>query len=76
AWLDKVMHLYTDRILQIDTAVACRWGRLSAEIGNDGADLLIAATAQEHGLTVVTRNLRHFVPTGVPALNPWDIPSE
>ena len=76
AWLDKVMHLYTDRILQIDTAVARRWGRLSAEIGNDGADLLIAATAQEHGLTVVTRNLRHFVPTGVPALNPWDIPSE
>jgi len=76
AWLDKTMHLYADRILQIDTAVARRWGRLSAEIGNDGADLLIAATAQEHGLTVITRNLRHFVPTGIAALNPWGMPPE
>jgi len=36
------------------------------------ADLLIAATAQEHGLTVVTRNVRHFEPTGVAVLNPWN----
>ncbi len=33
--------------------------------------LLIAATALERGLTVVTRNLRHFTPTGVATLNPW-----
>lgn len=72
AWLEKIIHLYADRILGIDTPVARRWGRLSAEIGNDGADLLIAATAQEHGLTVVTRNLRHFEPAGVAVLNPWD----
>jgi predicted nucleic acid-binding protein len=32
---------------------------------------LIAATALEHGLTVVTRNLRHFTPTGVATLDPW-----
>jgi hypothetical protein len=51
--------------------VARRWGLLSAEIGHDGADLLIAATALERGLTVVTRNLRHFTPTGVATLNPW-----
>ncbi len=43
----------------------------AAELGHDSADLLIAATALEHGLTVVTRNLRHFVPTGVATLNPW-----
>ena len=48
-----------------------RWGLLSAEIGHESADLLIAATALERGLTVVTRNLRHFTPTGVDALNPW-----
>jgi predicted nucleic acid-binding protein len=71
-WLDKLLHLYADRILGIDTDVARRWGRLSAAIGHDGADLLIAATAQEHGLTVVTRNLRHFEPTGVTVLNPWN----
>ena len=39
-------------------------------LGHDGADLLIAATALEHGLTVVTRNVRHFEPAGVPTLNP------
>ena len=38
--------------------------------GNDSADLLIAATALEHGLTVVTRNVCHFEPTGVPVLDP------
>lgn len=32
---------------------------------------MIAATALEHGLTVVTRNVRHFEPTGVPVLNPF-----
>ena len=71
-WLDKLLHLYAERILDIDTSVARRWGRLSAAIGHDGADLLIAATAEEHGLTVVTRNVRHFEPTGVAVLNPWD----
>ncbi|MDE2824039.1 MAG: type II toxin-antitoxin system VapC family toxin, partial [Chloroflexota bacterium] len=40
-------------------------------LGNDSADLLIAATALEHGLTVVTGNIRHFEPTGVTTLNPF-----
>lgn len=71
AWLDAVLTLYADRILGIDTATARRWGRLSAQLGNDGADLLIAATALEHGLTVVTRNVRHFEPAGVAVLNPF-----
>lgn len=70
-WLDAILSLYADRILGIDTAVARRWGQLSARIGNDGADLLIAATALEHGLTVVTRNVRHFEPAGVPVLDPF-----
>ena len=38
-------------------------GRLTHEVGHAGPDLLIAATALEHGLTVVTRNVRHFQPT-------------
>ena len=37
---------------------ARRWGQLSAALGHDSADLLIAATALEHGLTVASRNLR------------------
>jgi predicted nucleic acid-binding protein len=44
---------------------------LSARLGNESADLLIAATAQEHGLTVVTRNTNDFAPTGVKVLNPY-----
>ena len=70
-WLDQLLRLYADRLLPVDVGVARRWGQLSADIGHTGADLLIAATALERGLTVVTRNLRHFGPTGVPTLNPW-----
>ena len=69
-WLDRVLTWYSDRVLPVDTATARRWGQLSATLGHDGADLLIAATALEHGLTVVTRNVRHFEPTGVPVLSP------
>lgn len=70
-WLDQLLRLYGDRLLPVDVGVARRWGQLSASVGHDGADLLIAATALEHGLTVVTRNLRHFEPTGVATVNPW-----
>ena len=71
SWLDSVLALYGDRILPTDLAVARRWGHLSDAIGHRGADLLIAATAFEHGLTVVTGNIRHFEPTGVPVVNPF-----
>lgn len=70
AWLDSVISLYGERILGVDLATARRWGRLSAVLGHEGADLLIAATALEHGLTVVTRNIRHFEPTGAAVLDP------
>jgi toxin FitB len=36
------------------------------------ADIIIAATAQHHGLTILSRNVQHFVPLGVPLLNPFD----
>ena len=71
-WLGRVMSWYSRRILPVDTATARRWGQLSANLGHDSADLLIAATALEHGLTVVTRNVRHFDPTGVSVLNPLE----
>ena len=69
AWLDRVLAWYGDRVLPVDVPTALRWGRLSAALGHDSPDLLIAATALEHGLTVVTRNVRHFEPTGVPTLS-------
>ena len=69
-WLNRILSAYGNRILPVDTATARRWGQLTATLGHDSADLLIAATAMEHGLTVVTRNVRDFEPTGVAVLNP------
>jgi predicted nucleic acid-binding protein len=71
-WLDVTMKVYADRLLSITPSIARRWGLLSAHIGHDGADLLIAATALDAGLTVVTRNTTHFVPTGVAVFNPFE----
>ena len=70
-WLDRVLAWYGDRILLVDLATAQRWGRLSAALGYESADLLIAATALEHGLTVVTRNVKHFEPAAVSVFNPF-----
>jgi len=71
-WLDEVLTTYRDRILLADVAIARRWGRLSQELGHSGPDLLIAATALEHGLAIVTRNRRHFERTGLPIVNPYE----
>ncbi|MCA9561128.1 MAG: type II toxin-antitoxin system VapC family toxin [Myxococcales bacterium] len=70
AWLEKLLQAYGDRVLPVDAPVARAWGRLTRALGHSSADLLIAATAQVHGLAVVTRNLRHFEPTGVPVVDP------
>lgn len=72
SWLDRVLALYGERVLPFDLQIARRWGQLSAVLGNDSADLMISATALEHGLTVVTRNVSDFEPTGVAILNPFD----
>lgn len=72
AWLERSLVAYADRILPFTTSIAVRWGRLSARLGRDDIDLVIAATALEHGLTVATRNVRHFIPTGVAVENPFE----
>lgn len=71
AWLDTVLAVYGERVLAVDVPVARRWGRLCGAIGHQGTDLLIAATALERGLTVVTGNARHFQPTGVAVFDPF-----
>jgi PIN domain len=52
--------LYGERVVPFDLRTARRWGALSAALSNDSADLVIAATALEHGLTVVTHNVSDF----------------
>ena len=73
-WLELTMQRYMDRILPVSVPVARRWGNLSGQLGHSGVDLLIAATALEHGLMVVTRNTRHFEPAGVGVVNPFSAP--
>jgi predicted nucleic acid-binding protein len=74
-WLDVTLRAYGARILPMTTAIARRWGRLAAQIGNRKPDLAIAATALEHGLTLVTRNVSDFTPTGVVTLDPFSPPA-
>jgi predicted nucleic acid-binding protein len=71
AWLDRVLVLYGERVVPFDLPTARRWGTLSAALGNDSADLMIAATALEHGLTIVSRNVSDFAPTGVAVIDPF-----
>src|SRR6202165_5140482 len=71
AWLDRVLALYGEWVVPFDLGTARRWGALSAALGNDSADLMIAATALERGLTVVTRNVMDFEPSGVAVLDPF-----
>ena len=68
---------FEDRLLPVTKAIAERWGVLSARALDKGTPLsiidgLLAATALEHDLTVVTRNARDFTGLGVPILNPWE----
>lgn len=71
AWLDSLLFFYGERILPVSTQIALAWGVISARTGNNSADGLIAATAQVHQMTVITRNIRHFEIAGVSCHNPW-----
>jgi toxin FitB len=71
SWLDQTIMLFSDRLLSFEAEDARIWGRLSAEIGHTGADLMIAASALRHGATVVTGNVSDFAPTGAAVENPF-----
>jgi predicted nucleic acid-binding protein len=71
-WFDShVLTAFAGRVLAIDTPVARCRARLHVPNPQSERDALIAATALVHGMTVVTRNVTDFVPTGVATLNPW-----
>ncbi|MEZ4221985.1 MAG: type II toxin-antitoxin system VapC family toxin [Polyangiaceae bacterium] len=76
-WLGKVQDTMKGRVLSFNLSVANVWGQLKASWDARGIvvpslDSQIAATAQRYGLSLVTRNLRHFRNTGVPIVNPFD----
>ncbi|WP_434613943.1 type II toxin-antitoxin system VapC family toxin [Azospirillum sp. B2RO_4] len=73
-WI-KDVETWTERILPVSLTVATLWGHLrNAHRNCDPVDALIAATAQAHGLTIATRNVRDFHVFGIPLLNPFEAP--
>ena len=73
-WLDiELPAFFSGRVLDIDTAVADRWGRIVAHAGRPlpSIDSLLIATAAQHGMTLVSRNLRDVEGLGAPVLSPW-----
>ena len=76
-WLEVELRArFSGRILPINAVIADRWGLLAAEAKRKGRPLavidgLLAATALEHSLTVVSRNASDFANTQVSVLNPW-----
>jgi predicted nucleic acid-binding protein len=75
-WSERLRRSFSGRVLPIDESVALRWAEIAARAERSGrpgsfADGLIAATALDRGLTLVTRNVTDFEPFGVSLLNPW-----
>ncbi len=79
-WLThKVRPMFDQRILQVTEDIMLKWRLLVEEGRKTGhtfsqPDLIIAATAIHHGLTVVTRDRSDYDKARVPVVNPWDTP--
>jgi len=77
AWLDQIVSSAEKRVLPIDLETAVIWGEITAKSAAQGkqippVDGLIAATAIQHGLRLMTRSIADFEPTGAMLINPWD----
>jgi predicted nucleic acid-binding protein len=79
AWFEAAFGPVRARILPVDFDVADLWGRLRRRVEREGrpmplSDALIAATAERHRLTLVTRNTRDYAAWGGPVIDPWRAP--
>jgi hypothetical protein len=72
AWAQGLEVGFSDRILNVDAAVARLWGEWSADRPRSVVDTLLAATAVVHGLTLVTRNTRDAQGLPMKLINPWE----
>ncbi|HKJ40413.1 MAG TPA: type II toxin-antitoxin system VapC family toxin [Anaerolineales bacterium] len=76
-WLENELLIrFQDNMIELDINILIQWGKLNARLELSGQrapaiDSLIAATALEHSLILVTRNESDFAETGVEILNPW-----
>jgi toxin FitB len=71
-WLEETVDEFADRILPVTIAISRRWAMLSVPDPVPVVDGLLAATAMEHDLTLVTRNVKDVARTGVVHVNPFD----
>ena len=76
AWATQLSQQFDGHVLPTDQAIWKHYGELKASLKvmrrmQDALDMVIAATALANGLTLVIRNTRQFVLTGVPLFNPW-----
>jgi predicted nucleic acid-binding protein len=77
-WLDSDLNgWFGNNLLPVTKVISNRWGVLAARSQREGRPLgnvdgLLAATAFEHGLTVATRNAKHFADLGVTVFDPWE----
>ena len=71
AWLRRLEHAYQDHILPVTLEICDRWGRLGVEQPLSPIDGLLAATALQHDLALVTRNVPDVARSGVDVLNPF-----
>ena len=80
-WIDRDLpEWFEGRILPVDHSIADRWGLLRAQAQMKGRplsviDALLAATALQHNLTIVSRNVSDFSTVGLAVVNPWEAPS-
>ena len=77
-WRAQLIESFEERVLPIDLRVAVNWGDIRARAAGAGAsigpmDAFLAATAEVHGFTLVTRNVKDFKIWGGRILNPWTI---
>lgn len=71
-WMEEILASFAERILPVDERVAQIWGRMNARATLPVLDSLQAATAEAHGLVLVTRNIKDIERSGVRCLNPFE----
>jgi hypothetical protein len=72
-WIrNRLLPAFEGRLFQVDLTIVQRCASLAVSQTMEYRDSLLAATALVHGMTLVTRNVRHFEATGVDLLNPWE----
>jgi predicted nucleic acid-binding protein len=76
-WLEDLRFSFEARLLPVTATIGDRWAVLTAQSQRRGTPLsivdgYIAATAIEHGYTLVTRNVKDFAGLSIEILNPWE----